>query len=106
MATENMSKISFPAGAVFVLTMLSSMVQNEGQPASPFTVSGEMMKTPVNMGLAFLMKGNVSGIGEVRIAHHPEEKKSEAKGLNGILLKTSDCKTECRHLKALTSVEA
>lgn len=55
-------------------------------PTSSFTISGEV-KSPVTIQIADLKKWNAVNIGDVGITNHLGEKKSDAKGLKGILLK-------------------
>ncbi len=72
---------------VLVLSSLHSFGQKESvKPTSSFTISGEV-KSPVTIKIADLKKWNSVSIGDVTITNHLGEKKSEAKGLKGVLLK-------------------
>lgn len=70
----------------FILISLTTIGQKEYKPTSSFVISGEV-KTPVTIQIADLNKWKVVPIGDVVITNHLGEKKSEAKGLKGVLLK-------------------
>ena len=55
-------------------------------PTASFTISGDV-KSPVTIQIGDLKKWAVVNIGDVTITNHLGEKKSEAKGLKGVLLK-------------------
>jgi hypothetical protein len=72
---------------VFLFSALHSLAQKEAlKPTSSFVISGEV-KTPVTIRIADLKKWTAVTIGDVTITNHLGEKKSEAKGLKGVLLK-------------------
>ncbi|MBS1505662.1 MAG: TonB family protein [Bacteroidetes bacterium] len=87
-----MKKILF--GFLF-LTVL--FVQAQVKSTSSFTIGGEVL-SPVTVSLADLKKWKEVNVGDLVITNHLGEKKSEAKGLKGILLKeilqTAEIKSE------------
>lgn len=60
--------------------------QKTAIPTSSFVISGEI-KSPVTIQIADLKKWKEVAIGDVTITNHMGEKKSEGKGLKGVLLK-------------------
>ena len=85
-------KILLLTGA-FLISGLLVLGQKTNGPTASFTIFGEV-KSPVTIQISDLKKWPEVNIGDVVITNHLGEKKSEAKGLKGILLKD-----------ALTSVE-
>lgn len=73
---------------IFIFSLLISFVfgQKEIKPTTSFTISGEV-KSPVTIQTGELGKWTPQPIGDVIITNHLGEKKSEAKGLKGVLLK-------------------
>jgi hypothetical protein len=72
---------------VFLFSALVSLAQKETvKPTSSFTIFGEV-KSAVTVTVADLKKWPTVNIGDVPITNHLGEKKSEAKGLKGVLLK-------------------
>jgi hypothetical protein len=72
---------------VFLFSALVSQSQKEApRPTTSFTIYGEV-KSAVTLGVTDLKKWSAVSIGDVAITNHLGEKKSEAKGLKGILLK-------------------
>jgi len=60
--------------------------QENDKPTSSFTISGEV-KTPLTIQLNDLKKWTAAPIPDMIITNHLGEKKSEAKGMKGVLLK-------------------
>ena len=73
-------------GLGFMLISLATFGQKEYKPTSSFVISGEV-KAPVTIQIADLSKWKSVSIGDVVITNHLGERKSEAKGLKGVLLK-------------------
>jgi hypothetical protein len=71
---------------ILVLGTLSAYSQDVPKPTTSFVIGGEV-KTPLTIQLADLKKWKEQAIGDVVITNHLGEKKSEAKGLKGILLR-------------------
>jgi hypothetical protein len=72
---------------VFVFSALLSYGQKEVlKPTSSFTIYGDV-KAAVTIGINDLKKWSPVNIGDVGITNHLGEKKSEAKGLKGVLLR-------------------
>ena len=69
-----------------LLSALTVWCQKDLKPTASFSISGAV-KTPVTIHLADLEKWTSVDIGDVVITNHLGEKKSEAKGLRGVLLK-------------------
>lgn len=67
------------------ITFLAA-AQGDVEPTSSFIITGEV-KSPVTINLNDLKKRTVVSIGDVIITNHLGERKSEAKGLKGVLLK-------------------
>lgn len=76
----------FSLGLLLTLIGFSVYAQKELKPTSSFTISGEV-KAPVTVQISDLIKWKAFDIGDVMITNHLGEKKSEAKGLKGVLLK-------------------
>lgn len=60
--------------------------QETNVPTSSFTISGDV-KSPVTIQIIDLMKWTVVAIGDVTITNHLGDKKSETRGLKGVLFK-------------------
>lgn len=72
---------------IFVLFFsVSGFAQKATTPTTSFIISGDV-KAPVTIGLADFKKWEVHTIGDVIITNHLGERKSEATGLKGVLLK-------------------
>ena len=77
----------------FIISGLMVLGQKTNSPTASLTISGEV-KSPVTIQISDLKKWPEVNRGDVVITNHLGEKKSEAKGLKGILLKdalTSGC---------------
>ena len=72
--------------AVFFISGFHALGQKETKPTASFTISGDV-KTSVTIQIGDLKKWSAVNIGDVVITNHLGEKKSEARGLKGILLK-------------------
>ncbi|NOT74057.1 MAG: molybdopterin-binding protein [Cyclobacteriaceae bacterium] len=70
---------------VLVLS-INALAQKQDVPSASFTISGAV-KSPVTIQITDLTKWKSIPIGDVVITNHLGEKKSEVKGLKGILLK-------------------
>lgn len=79
-----MKKLFF--GMLFFTVTFFVFGQETNVPTSSFTISGDVM-SPVIIQIADLKKWKVVPIGDVTITNHLGEKKSEARGLKGVLLK-------------------
>lgn len=73
-------------GLLFFISTGLVFGQKPNKPTSSFTISGEV-KAPVTVQIDDLKKWTAVLIGDVAITNHLGEKKSEARGLKGILLK-------------------
>jgi hypothetical protein len=62
------------------------LAQKDTKPTTSFTISGEVKK-PITIQTADLAKWTLQNIGDIVITNHLGEKKGEAKGLKGVLLK-------------------
>lgn len=71
---------------IIILAGNSLLAQNEIKTTASFTITGEV-KTDKIITIADFTKWKEQTIGDVIITNHLGEKKSEAKGLKGILLK-------------------
>jgi hypothetical protein len=71
---------------LFVFGTLFAYSQDLPKPTNSFVISGEV-KNPLTVNLADLKKWKEQSIGDVVITNHLGERKSEAKGLKGILLR-------------------
>jgi hypothetical protein len=72
---------------IFAFSAIVSMAQKESiKPTSSFVISGEV-KSPATITLTDLKKWPAVTIGDIGITNHMGEKKSDAKGLKGVLLK-------------------
>lgn len=71
---------------VAVFISLDCIAQQDEKPTTSFTITGEV-KTPRTFTTDELKKMKAVEIGDVVITNHLGEKKSEAKGLKGVLLK-------------------
>ena len=71
---------------IIIFACNSLLAQNEIKTTTSFTITGEV-KTSIIITIADLAKWKQQTIGDVIITNHLGEKKSEAKGLKGILLK-------------------
>jgi hypothetical protein len=73
---------------IVLLCLISALAfgQKEMKPTQSFVISGEV-KAPVNVMVADLKKYKEVIIGDVPITNHMGEKKNDAKGLKGVLLK-------------------
>ena len=67
--------------------------QVKTNPTTSFTISGDV-KAQVTIQIADLKKWTAISIGDVTITNHLGEKKSEARGLKGVLLKDIISSTE------------
>ncbi len=67
-------------------SVLAAFCQKELMPTQSFTISGEV-KSPAVVKNTDLKKWRVQNIGDVVITNHLGEKKSDEKGLKGVLLK-------------------
>src|SRR5882672_5242309 len=89
--------------AILVFFPTSLFAQGQIKSTTSFTVSGEVV-SPLTVSISDLKKWKEVAIGDLVITNHLGEKKSEAKGLKGILLKdilqTVEIKSES--LPALT----
>jgi hypothetical protein len=83
--------------SLFFLLSASSFAQEQIKVTSSFTISGEVF-SPLTVSVMDLKKWKEVAIGDLVITNHMGEKKSEAKGLKGILLKeilqTAEIKSE------------
>lgn len=79
------------------LLLAFSFAQAQVKSTSSFTITGEV-QSPVTVSIADLKKWKEVNVGDLVITNHLGEKKSEAKGLKGILLKeilqTAEIKSE------------
>jgi hypothetical protein len=79
------------------LLLIGFFAQGQVKTTSSFTISGEVF-TPLTVSVMDLKKWKEVPIGDLVITNHLGEKKSEAKGLKGILLKeilqTAEIKSE------------
>jgi DMSO/TMAO reductase YedYZ molybdopterin-dependent catalytic subunit len=66
--------------------MIGFFAQGQMKTTSSFTVSGEVF-SPLTVSVMDLKKWKEIAIGDLAITNHLGEKKSEAKGLKGILMK-------------------
>lgn len=77
-------------GAVLIIFMLVGFHfvqgQKETKPTTSFTISGEVKNATV-VHAADLSKWTIQNINDIVITNHLGEKKSEAKGMKGVLLK-------------------
>ena len=72
---------------VFLFSALHAFAQKEAlKSTSSFVISGEV-KAPATIKVTDLKKWTAVSVGDVVITNHLGEKKSEAKGLKGVLLK-------------------
>src|SRR5882762_11354410 len=71
---------------LFVLLPASFFAQGQIKVTSSFTISGEVF-SPLTVSVVGLKKWKEVAVGDLVITNHLGEKKSEAKGLKGILLK-------------------
>lgn len=71
---------------ILTFLMLAVQAQEKIKPTSSFIISGEV-KSEITISIADLSKWKEQLIGDVVITNHQGEKKSESKGLKGILLK-------------------
>ena len=71
---------------IIIFACNSLLAQNEIKTTTSFTITGEV-KASIIITIADLAKWKQQTIGDVIITNHLGEKKSEAKGLKGILLK-------------------
>ncbi len=69
-----------------LLCLMGSFVQAQVKATSSFTIAGEVFSS-LTISIADLKKWKEVAIGDLVITNHLGEKKSEAKGLKGILLK-------------------
>lgn len=76
-----------------LLSAVTVWCQKELEPTAFFSISGAV-KSPVTIQLTDLEKWTAVDIGDVVITNHLGEKKSEAKGLRGVLLKEIISKAE------------
>ena len=76
----------FVATAILVCSVFVAIAQKEVKPTSSFTIAGEV-KSPLTVQIADLNKWKASDIGDVAITNHLGEKRSDAKGLKGVLLR-------------------
>jgi hypothetical protein len=74
------------ACAVFLFVAMTVMGQKTTKPTASFTISGEV-KAPSTIQVGDLNKWTAVPIGDIVITNHLGEKKSEASGLKGVLLK-------------------
>ena len=72
--------------AAIVISGSAALCQKATNPTAAFTISGDV-KSPVTIQISDLKKWTAVNIGDVTITNHLGEKKSEAKGLKGVLLK-------------------
>ncbi len=72
---------------LFLLVASAAFAQKEIKPTSQFIISGEV-KAAVTVTIDDLKKCKSQLVADVIITNHLGEKKSEAKGLKGVLLKT------------------
>src|SRR5882672_1763911 len=72
--------------AILVFFPSSLFAQGQIKSTTSFTVSGEVV-SPLTVSISDLKKWKEVAIGDLVITNHLGEKKSEAKGLKGILLK-------------------
>jgi hypothetical protein len=72
--------------AILVLGTLSAYAQDKVKTTSSFTIGGEV-KVALTVNLADFKKWKEQAIGDIVITNHLGEKKSEAKGLKGVLLR-------------------
>lgn len=71
---------------VVLLASLTGYSQEKIQPTKSFTISGEV-KSPLTVSISNFSKFKEALIGDIIITNHLGEKKSERKGVKGILLK-------------------
>jgi hypothetical protein len=76
---------AFIISSVFLFSVVTVFGQHDPKPTSSFTISGDV-KAPVTISIADLAKWKSVTIGDVIITNHLKEKKSEVKGLKGVLL--------------------
>ncbi len=76
----------FSLGVIIVFSTLIAFGQKETKPTSSFVITGEI-KSGVTITTEDLKKWTAHSIGDVTITNHLGEKKSEAKGLKGVLLR-------------------
>lgn len=76
---------TFFLNGVLLFLVLTAFGQKDYKPTSSFTISGDV-KAPVTIQIGDLAKWKAVAIGDVVITNHLKEKKSEAKGLKGVLL--------------------
>jgi len=69
-----------------VLSWMISYGQKEIKPTANFLISGEV-KSSLTVGIPDLKKWKETGVADMVITNHLGEKKSEVKGIRGILLK-------------------
>ncbi len=77
----------------FLIIMFAAFGQRDQKPTTSFIISGAL-KSPVTIQIADLSKWTAVDIGDVVITNHLGEKKSESKGLRGVLLKDVLAKAE------------
>jgi len=71
--------------AIAVLFSVTLFAQDD-KPSTSFTIQGDV-KAPKTFSINDLKKMNASPMGDIVITNHLGEKKSEAKGLKGVLLR-------------------
>src|SRR6185295_3246333 len=76
----------FVTTVIFVFAIIAASAQKDVKPTSSFVIGGNV-KSPLTVQIADLGKWKASSIGDVVITNHLGEKRSEAKGLKGVLLK-------------------
>jgi hypothetical protein len=72
--------------AILCFSSSGAFAQKELKPTQSFVISGEV-KAPVTVMLADLKKYKEVVIGDIVITNHLGEKKNDAKGMKGVLLK-------------------
>lgn len=72
--------------SILLLIVLPGYGQEKIQPTKSFTISGEV-KSPLTVSITDFSRYKETVIGDVVITNHLGEKKSEKKGVKGILLK-------------------
>jgi len=72
--------------ALFLLCSVGFSAQAQTKVTSSFTISGEVF-TPLTVSVMDFKKWKEVAVGDLVITNHLGEKKSDAKGLKGILLK-------------------
>ncbi len=71
---------------IFLVNVFIAVAQKDLKPTASFVISGDV-KAPVTIKIDDLKKWTSTTIGDLVITNHLGEKKSESKGLKGILFK-------------------